>query len=61
MVLENKIYPKENSLEYLEYAIRKNNCIDVAFVMRMFGLNRKEFEEYYSKAENNIKEELKKI
>jgi hypothetical protein len=54
MVLENKIYPKENSLEYLEYAIRKNNCIDIAFVMRMFGLNRKEFEEYYSKAENQV-------
>ena len=60
MVLENKKYSKEESIVYLENAIRKNNCIDVAFVMRMFGLNRKEFEEYYSKAENKIKEELKK-
>jgi len=60
MVLENKKYSKEESIVYLENAIRKNNCIDVAFVIRMFGLNRKEFEEYYSKAENKIKEELKK-
>lgn len=58
MILENKTYSKQESLEYLEYAIRNNNCIDVAFVMRMFGLSRGEFEIFYSQAENKIKQEL---
>jgi hypothetical protein len=60
MVLENKIYPKEQALNYLEDIIRNNKCIDIAFVMRMFELSRGEFEQYYSKAENKIKEELTK-
>lgn len=58
MVLENKTYPKEESLNYLEDALRNNKCIDVAFVMRMFGLNRKEFEIYILQAENKISQEL---
>lgn len=58
MVLENKTYPKEQALNYLEDALRNNKCIDIAFVMRMFGLNRKEFEIYILQAENKISQEL---
>lgn len=58
MVLENKTYPKEQALNYLEDVIRNNKYIDTASVMRMFELSRGEFEEYYSKAENKIKQEL---